>query len=631
MEEEQVVKKKGEILKTWVMTDYHRAEKFWQPYHDDWKKMRSQYNGIYLEGKELWQGNIIIPTLKKVVRALCSHYINILLSKGSASFDIAPGEESDKKNAELLRYKMIYDLDTLEIERKILPILKNFVLYGYAVAYVPWKHTIEKQRTGKKVVKEIVTFDGPDLVCVDLFNFFSDPNCLDLTSWKVYKKDNTPIHYLKNKEKTKTNPDGIYFNVDAVKETTYPNADKTNLEYKDKVETLEYHGLVPKKLIEGTMEDEEPNPFDDEYVPAIIVLANQEVVIRASAYPYWCNDIFVPFVNDHMVDEIIGNGVGQDIKALAPMLTNLYNKLTDCVNIVANPMYEAVINRYLGKAKTILTRPGRVLPVRQLGGIRAIDTTAQAASLRTIQELITMIDKIIDELTGTTPQVMPASGEGDVHRTMGGLAMMKEESMLPINTKIKFYLEPPFRKILGIIYRHNIQRFKKETAIRILGEKAEKFDLEHITRNDIMMKGNPDFIPTGISGFMERMSEIRNLLDYMKVLAGVAIPATKLDPMGNEVSIFDPEGKPAMKPYGNIAYIARRIAELLRLKEVDKIAPEIEEMEKPKQIEAPKSAPKGSPRLNSQAGAAGAVTPQSLPGGYLGKAAAGVGAKIGGE
>jgi len=580
--------------------------------------MRRQYDGVYLEGKELWQGNIVIPTLKKVVRALCSHYINILLSKGAESFDLAPGEESDKKNAELLRYKMVYDLNTLEIERKMLPILKNFVLYGYAVAYVPWKHTVEKRKTGKETVKEVVTFDGPDLVCVDLFNFFSDPNCLDLTSWKIYKKDNVPIHYLKNKEKTKSRPDGIFFNIDAVRETTYPETAKDDLEYKDKVELLEYHGLVPKKLIEGNTEDREANPFDDEYIPAIIVVANEQVVIRATPYPYWCNDIFVPFVNDHMVDEITGNGIGQDLKALAPMLTNLYNKLTDCVNIVANPMYEAVINRYLGKAKTILTRPGRVLPVRQLGGIRAVDTTAQAASLRTIQELIMMIDKIIEELTGTTPQVMP-SASADVHRTMGGLAIMKEESMIPINTKIKFYLEPPFRKILGIIYRHNIQRFKKETAIRILGEKAEKFNLNYITKEDIALKGNPDFRPTGISGFMERMSEIKNLLDYMKVLAGVAIPATKMDMMGNEVPVFDPEGKPAMKPYGNIAYIARRIAELLRLKEIDKIAPEVEELEKPKKIEAPKS-PK-SPSQTVSPSAAGKSTPTSLPeGAYLGKA-----------
>jgi len=119
------------------------------------------------------------------------------------------------------------------------------------------------------------------------------------------------------------------------------------------------------------------------------------------------------------------------------------------------------------------------------------------------------------------------------------------------------------------------------------------------------------------SGFMERMSEIKNLLDYMKLLAGVAIPATKMDPMGNEVPIYDPEGKPAMKPYGNIAYIARRIAELLRLKEIDKIAPEVEELEKPKQI--------GPPRSYSPAGAAGERTPSVLSGGYLGRATRAVG------
>ena len=618
MDELQVVKTKGEVLKEWVKTHYQIGTKFWKPYQDEWKKMRSQYDGVYLEGKEIWQGNIIVPTVKKVVRALCSHYINILLSKGAASFDLAPGEESDKKNAELLRYKMIYDLNTLEIERKMLPIIQSFVLYGYAVAYVPWKHTVENQRTGENTVKKVTTFDGPDLVCVDLFNFFSDPNCLDLSSWKVYLKDDVPIHYLKSKER-KNGKDGIFFNIDAIKETEYPDTDKDK--YKDKAQLIEYHGLVPKKLIEGKTNDlAELNPFDDEYVPAIIVMANQEVIIRASAYPYWCNDIFVPFVNDHMVDEIIGKGVGTDIKALAPMLTNLYNKLTDCVNIVANPMYEIVVNRYLGKAKTLLARPGRTFPVRTPGSVTQINTTAQAASLRVLQDLIVMINKIIEELTGTTPQVMPASGEGDVHRTMGGLAMMKEESMLPINTKIKFFLEPPFRKILGIIYRHNIQKFKKERAVRILGEKAEKFNLKYLTRADIMMTGNPDFVPTGISGFMERMSEIKNLLDYMKVLSGLSVPIINKDMMGNEKPEYDPTGKPAMKPYGNIAYIARRIAELLRLKNIDKIAPEVEEMEKPKQIEAPKT-----PSQSVSPIAAGRSTPTSPPegqGNYLGRAGA---------
>ncbi len=67
-----------------------------------------------------------------------------------------------------------------------------------------------------------------------------------------------------------------------------------------------------------------------------------------------------------------------------------------------------------------------------------------------------------------------------------------------------------------------------------------------------------------------------------------------------------------MKPYGNIVYIVRRIAELLRLKEVDKIAPEVEELEKPRQIEAQKPSRQVSP-----AGKAGGLTPPRLPEGQV--------------
>jgi len=73
-----------------------------------------------------------------------------------------------------------------------------------------------------------------------------------------------------------------------------------------------------------------------------------------------------------------------------------------------------------------------------------------------------------------------------------------------------------------------------------------------------------------------------------------------------------------MKPFGNIVYIARRIGELLRLKNIDKIAPEVEELEKPR-IEAPS-------RPVSPAGKAGERTPASLPEGqYLGRSMAGAG------
>ena len=604
MNEETVVKKKGEVLKEFVLKKYKIGIDYWQPFRDNWADIKKEYVGVLNEAKEYWQGNVIVPTLKKVVRNLVSLYLSMLLSKGAESFDLGPGEESDKKNAENLRLKIIYDLNTMEIEKKMIPILQDFVLYGYAVAYVPWKHTVEKMRTGKKTVKDVVTFDGPDLECADLQKLVSDPNCKDLSSWKIYEKDDIPITYLKQKEKDK-----VYFNIDALKESIGLNVDV--------VDTLEYHGLVPKRLIEGQVDDpDEPNPFDDEYVQAIIVLAHEDTVIRASAYPYWCNDIFVPFVNDHMVDEIVGMGSGDDIKALAPMLTNLYNKLTDLVNIVTNPAYEMVVSRYLGRAKTILMRPGRVLPVKELNTIREISTTAQASTIQLIPQLISMINGIIEEITGSTPSIVPTGDKKDVHDTARGLAMMTEKSMQPINTKVKFYIEPAFRKILGIIYRHNIQYFKRENAVRILGEKkASEFNLDYLSKKDIMMKGNPDFIPTGISGFMEKRVEIQNLLDFMKIGATTMIPATQKDLSGNEIPINNPDGTPAMKPFMNLQVIVRRIGELLKIKDLDELIPE---EDKPKEVNPRPNASRLPPRTASRSGQQVGNTPVLPAGGnYL--------------
>lgn len=599
MIEETVIKTKGEILKEYVVKKLRIGEEFWKPYQDNWADIRSEYVGILDDKKEIWQGNIIVPTLKKVSRSLVSLYLSMLLSKGAESFDLGPGEESDKKNAENLRLKIVYDLNTMEIERKMIPILQGFVDDGYAVAYVPWKHTVEKIRTSKNTVKDVVTFDGPDLECVDKQYFYSDPNCKDLSSWKIYIKNYIPITYLKQKEK-----ENVFFNINAVKEKIGVDVDT--------VDILEYHGLVPKKLIEGRIDDaSEPNPFDDEYIQAIIVLANEDVVIRASAYPYWCNDIFVAFVNDHNVDEIVGMGSGDDIKALAPMLTNLYNKLTDCVNIVTNPMYEMETNSYLGRGQTILTRPGRTLPVKRIGMIKAIDTTAQASALQLIPQLISMINGIIEEITGATPQIVPTGNKKDVHSTASGLAMMTEKSMQPINTKVKFYIEPAFRKILGIIYRHNIQHFKRADVVRILGaKKAQEFNLTELTKKDIMMKGNPDFIPTGISGFMEKKVEIQNLLDFMKIGATITIPATKKDYFGNEEPIYGPDNQPAMKPFMRLQVLVRKIGELLKIKDLDELIPE---EEKPKQLSQ-----KIPPRKISPSSMAGQPTPVSQPGGnYL--------------
>ena len=243
----------------------------------------------------------------------------------------------------------------------------------------------------------------------------------------------------------------------------------------------------------------------------------------------------------------------------------------------------------------------------RLGMIREINNTAQASALQLIPQLIAMINGIIEEITGATPQIVPTGNKKDVHSTASGLAMMTEKSMQPINTKVKFYIEPAFRKILGIIYRHNIQHFKRADAVRILGEKkAKEFNLTELTKADIMMKGNPDFIPTGISGFMEKRVEIQNLLDFMKIGATVTIPATQKDLLGNDQPIYGPDGQPAMKLFMKLTVLIKRIGELLKIKDLDELIPEEE-----KEV---KSQPNVPTRTTSRLGMQAKTTP-ALPAG----------------
>jgi hypothetical protein len=575
-QEEKVIQTKEDLLKSFVLTRYEEAETYWRPYQKRWRSIKDSDKQTTTVEETDFEANLSMPYLKKIIRNKSAHYMDILLSRGAESFDLEPGEEGDERNSELLRHKIVYDLNKAEVEKKLRPWIWNYEIYGYSVLMVPWRLEKEKQRTGTKdkkpVYQDVIKFNGPDLDNVDILNFLSDPHCKDLSSWKIFKRDNVPATYLRQKEK-----EGIYTNIAELENTGYPEdfeGGGTKVS-KDSVELLEYHGLVPQKLIEGKLNDsvDNLNPFEEDYVWCIITLANRERVIRAVAYPYWCGNIFVPVWKDKLTGENTGIGTGEDTIALIPMITNLHNKLTDIVNYIANNMYEFIPKNYLGNKKTIRSRPGKFFPVKQIGTIVPINTTAQAAALSPLMQIIDKLEKVLEELTATPPQVMPTGDRTDVHSTYSGLMQMTQEAMKPIQDSVKNELEPAFRKILEIIYKHNIQFFDKERAERILGkDRAKELELSEITRADLSLKGNPDFIPTGVSGFLEKMSELKNLMAFLEIALKAYM--TRKDPLTGQ-PMYGPEGQPLLDQVIDIREICIRIADQFMFKNKEKLIPSL--------------------------------------------------------
>ena len=191
-QEKKVINTKEDLLIDYVKTRYEIAGTYWGPIQDRWRDIKSIYTGVWTDEKST-EANINVPILKKIIRNKTAHFAEMLLSRGAESFDLEPGEESDEENAELLRLKIVYDLNNAEIERKLVPWIQNYETYGYGVVCVPWKLIKEKQKVGNDKYKDVVLFDGPDIEDVDIVEeFLSDPFNKDLTSWKIFQKKNVP-------------------------------------------------------------------------------------------------------------------------------------------------------------------------------------------------------------------------------------------------------------------------------------------------------------------------------------------------------------------------------------------------------------------------------------------------------
>lgn len=578
---DEKAKTKGKALAEFVLNRYNYSKTNLTDRHAQWAEYYNDYRGTRSDLKEAWQSNYVVTSLKEAVRTKLPIYMNILFPADlSKSFDIKPGEEEDEAAIPALKDIMTYQLGNVGKDMGGLfgvaeGFIKQFEIYGYSLAKVPW---IEKEEKGKTI------FEGPDIEVCDVFNAFPDPVAIDVNkSWIVIRKPDVFVSHLRQLE-----GQGVYHSILDIKDTSMPGSSDTTGENKintDRVELLEYHGDVPKSLLEGKIYDEvQVNAFEDDYVRAIVTIANREVCIRNDEYPFDCGNIFVDASKDKMPNEQFGVGTGEDIQSYAEELTNAHNKLSDCINIIANPM--AVMNQQKMAGVSggiVISHPGKVFftnpNVEDVNRAMAfINTTAQAASLGPLINFIGMLEDKIMKTTQAVPVIASMPNKEGLPDTLGATKMMQGNAAEPIKHTVKHCLEPWYQKVLEIIYKHDLQFFSKETAYRVLGKErgaqwlAEK-ERKEIKKEDIKLAGNPDFIPRGVSIFEEHQVELANLLKLTEIAPMFMKPA--MDPTGNTQT--DGEDKPVMVPVFNLEEIAKRVGEDMNFSDLEKLIPGLAE------------------------------------------------------
>ena len=605
---------KGKALVEFVLNRYNYSKTNMATRHAQWEEYYGDYRGTRSDLKEAWQSNYVVTSLKEAVRTKLPIYMNILFPADlSKSFDIKPGEENDEAMIPALKDIIAYQLGNVGRNRGGLfnvaeGFVKQFEIYGYSLAKVPW---IEKTDDDE--------FEGVDIEVCDIFNSFPDPVALDVNkSWIVIRKPDVFVSHLRQLE-TK----GTYHSILDLKDTSQPRSSDTVGENKintDRVELLEYHGEVPKSLLEGKISDESTvNVYEDDYVRAIITIANREVCIRNDEYPYESGNIFVDASKDKMPNEQFGVGTGEDIQSYAEELTNAHNKLSDCINIIANPM--AVMNQQKMAGVSggiVIGHPGKVFFTNPnvddvTRAMAFINTTAQADSLGPLINFIGMLEDKIMKTTQAVPVISAMPSASELPDTLGQTRIQQGNAAEPIKHIVKHCLEPWYQRVLEIIYKHDLQFFSKEEAYKVLGKEKgaqwikekEKNDIE---KKDIKLAGNPDFIPRGVSIFEEHQVELANLLKLTEIAPMFMKPT--YNPDGTPA--LDGEGKPQMQPVFNLEVIAKRVGEDMNFRDLEELIPGLKEERERK--EAQKTANKAAQSTAArpqQPGLAGGNPPPS--------------------
>ena len=579
---------KEEKLKQYVLEKFKYGREGMEPYQEIWRNFFLSYKGTRSEVKEDWQANYTTSTLKEIARVKVPLYMNILFSKRMDSFDMEPGELEDEEKIPILKDVMKYQLRNMGKKQGGFfgvwgQYLKQFELYGYTAAMCPWRK--ESNLKGK------TTFDGADMQVLDVFHFFPDPAAVGLDSWKIIQTRDVYISHLRRQEDL-----GIYKNIEDLEFSGSQPAEDDALVLMDdgipnpiddteadsRVELLEYHGEVPESLITGDMKEiSEINPYQDKYVDAIITLANREVIIRAQRYPYDCGNIFFESCKDRMLTERFGIGTGEDIEAMTEELVNCHNKLSDAINIICNPMGIVNPEQMSGLSGTLITHPGKMFVANSMTddvkkALSFIDTTAAASALSPLIKLIDMLDQRIMKLSQAVPSISPTSDDSKMHETLGGTQIQQANAAEPIKHIVQHELEPAWENMLRIFYKLALQKFPEQSAFRVLGKDgAEKwrklFNKKTISKMDLQLAGDPDFIPRGVTVFSEKQVELRNLLEFLQILATAVVPAT--DESGQQIQSED--GKPQMEPVGDIQEVVKRIAELMDFDHIDLLLPKL--------------------------------------------------------
>ena len=481
----------------------------WDEYYRLWRGLWAQED----QTRSTERSRIVTPALQQAVESSVSDIEEATFGHGHM-FDIEDNvADEEQLDMVVLRDRLREEFQRRKIRSSVSEVLINAAVYGTGAAEVVLEEVDDLAPATQPMMDGMATAIGVNktkrtvvkMKPIQMRNFRIDPVATSIESAEGVATDEfVPMHYVEELQRK-----GIYRDVHvgpaAQDHDIEPNPELDTVPYTNKVRLMKYWGLVPTHLLRAAQgadmkEDEVLVSLSDEeeseesyWTEAIVVIANQGVLLKAEENPYMMQDRpIVAFQWDVVPGLFWGRGICEKGYNSQKALDAEIRARIDALALTTHPMLAMDATR-IPRGHQPTVRPGKMLltqgPPREvveafnLGNVDQI-TFAQAGELQ----------NMVQQATGAVDGAALAQSMGSNNKT-GAVSMalgplIKRQKRTLLNFQECFWLP-----------------FVEKAAWRYM-----QFDPENFPVKDF------NFVPQSSLNIMAREYEVSQLVQLMQTM-----------------------------------------------------------------------------------------------------------------
>jgi len=528
-------------LEEWVM---HKCNE-WRDHYE------STYSQKFDEYYRLWRGQwstedsqrssersrIISPALQQAVESNVAEMEEATFGRGKW-FDVTD-DMGDPERADVmfLRNKLTEDFEKTMIRKSVAECLINAAVFGTGIGEIIIEEEKEMAPATQPVMDgqlQAVGVNITDRVMVKLRpvmpqNFLIDPTATSVEdAMGVAIDEFVSRHIVEQLQEQGVYKSDVYVG-DAASDTDLEPDQDLILYDTDRVRLTKYYGLVPTELLENSEEYENLDTDEEktQYTEAVVVIANEGLLLKAEANPYMMNDRpVVAFPWDVVPSKFWGRGGCEKGYNSQKALDTELRARIDALSLTIHPMMAIDATRLprgakpeIRPGKMILTNgdPREVLQPFNFGQVNQI-TFAQASAL---QQMVQQATGAVDS-AGIAGQVNGEATAAGISMSLG--AIIKRHKRTLINFQQAFLL-PLVKKAACRYMQFDPENYPvadyKFNASSTLGIIAREYEVTQLTQLLQTMKPDSPMYPSLVQSIVENMnlSNREELLNTLKQAA----------------------------------------------------------------------------------------------------------------